>query len=83
MKKIKLNKLGINKATISHLTQQQINGGGTNTCHGGSCCPTEDPTCANTCANTCAYTCGPACGQETLLPHLCGGGTETIRTCPV
>ena len=58
MKKQKLTKLGINKATISQLTQDQLNGGGTNTCHGNSCCPTEAPTCANTCANTCHALCG-------------------------
>ena len=58
MKKRKIQKLGINKATISQLTQDQLNGGGTFTCHGNSCCPTEAATCANTCANTCHALCG-------------------------
>jgi hypothetical protein len=58
MKKRKIQKLGINKSTVSQLTQNLLQGGGTNTCHGNSCCPTEAPTCANTCANTCHVLCG-------------------------
>lgn len=74
MKKIKLNKLGINKATISHLTMLKVNGGGTYTCPGASCCP---PTLELTCADTC--NCPPT---ETIRPLLCGGTLESIRTCP-
>lgn len=79
MKKQKFQKLGIKKSTISQLTQNQLNGGGTFTCHGGSCCPTEAATCANTCAATCANTCANTCAT-------CGtGGTGGVRTrdfCP-
>lgn len=76
MKKQKIQKLGINKATISQLTQDQLNGGGTFTCHGHSCCPTEAATCANTCANTCPVNCGVTAG--------CTGtsGSGPTRFCP-
>lgn len=81
-KQIKKSSLQIKKSTIAHFLQQQINGGGTYTCHGESCCPpTYEPTCANTCANTCAYTCGPVCYEETINPRQCMD--ETFRTCPV
>ncbi|WP_430411241.1 hypothetical protein [Kordia sp.] len=77
MKKQKFQKLGIKKSTISQLTQDQLNGGGTITCHGNSCCPTEAATCANTCANTCGNTCQFTCG--TISPtDIC---PET-RYCP-
>ncbi|QHI37755.1 hypothetical protein IMCC3317_31360 [Kordia antarctica] len=72
-----MKKLGIRKATISQLTQDQLNGGGTNTCHGNSCCPTEAATCANTCAATCGATCGPAC-----QPTGYTGETGDSRFCP-
>ncbi|WP_430411240.1 hypothetical protein [Kordia sp.] len=72
MKKQKFQKLEIRKSTISQLTQDQLNGGGTITCHGNSCCPTEAATCANTCANTCAG-CGPT-------NNGCGSGPT--RFCP-
>ena len=58
MKKRRIQKLGINKSTVSQLTQDLLTGGGTHTCHGHSCCPTEAPTCANTCGHTCHATCG-------------------------
>ena len=77
MKKRKIQKLGINKSTVSQLTQNLLQGGGTNTCHGNSCCPTEAATCANTCAATCANTCngcGPTAG--------CGTGGRTRCICP-
>lgn len=78
MKKQKLKKLGIKKSTISQLTQDQLNGGGTFTCHGNSCCPTEAATCANTCAATCANTCN-GCGPT----NGCGSGTgQDTRFCP-
>jgi hypothetical protein len=76
MKKQKLKKLGIKKSTISQLTQDQLNGGGTFTCHGGSCCPTEAATCANTCANTCPVNCG-------VTANCTGtGGVRTRDFCP-
>lgn len=76
MKKRALKKLGIRKTTISQLSAKLVNGGGTNTCHGNSCCPTEAATCQNTCAQTCPPTCDATCGA--------GGGGETgeTRFCP-
>ncbi len=73
MKKQKIKKLGINKSKVSQLTQNLLQGGGTNTCHGNSCCPTEAATCANTCANTCNG-CGPTAG--------CTAGGRTRCICP-
>lgn len=75
MKKQKIQKLSIKKSIISQLTESQLNGGGTHTCHGNSCCPTEAATCANTCANTCDdLTCvGPCTGT---------GGTRSRVFCP-
>lgn len=80
MKKQKFQKLGIRKSTISQLTQDLLKGGGTNTCHGHSCCPTEAPTCANTCAATCANTCAPGCG----VTNGCGTTSNPgpSRICP-
>jgi hypothetical protein len=80
MKKRKIQKLGINKSTVSQLTQNLLQGGGTNTCHGNSCCPTEAATCANTCANTCPAGCGVTnnCGQT----DGCTGGGRTVCICP-
>ncbi|WP_046758881.1 hypothetical protein [Kordia jejudonensis] len=74
MKKQKIQKLGIKKSTVSKLTQAQLNGGGTHTCHGHSCCPTEAVTCANTCANTCPANCGLSVG--------CTTGSGPTRFCP-
>ena len=80
MKKRKIQKLGINKSTVSQLTQNLLQGGGTNTCHGNSCCPTEAATCANTCAATCAPGCGVTndCGPTAG----CTGGGRTRCICP-
>ena len=77
MKKKKFQKLGIKKATISQLTQLQLLGGGTNTCEGHSCCPTQEATCADTCANTCANTCAETCGNGSG-----SAGYQTSRFCP-
>lgn len=75
MKKRKIQKLEINKSTVSQLTQDAVKGGGTHTCHGHSCCPTEAATCANTCVQTCANTCD--CATNT-----CGSGSEPTFICP-
>ncbi|MGH1386159.1 hypothetical protein [Kordia sp.] len=80
MKKRKIQKLDINKSTVSQLTQNLLQGGGTNTCHGNSCCPTEAATCANTCAATCAAGCGVTndCGPTAG----CTAGGRTRCICP-
>ena len=83
MKKRKIQKLGINKSTVSQLTQNLLQGGGTNTCHGNSCCPTEAATCANTCAATCANTCANTC-NGCGITNTCTGtsGSDPSRFCP-
>ena len=81
MKKRKVQKLGINKSVISHLTQQQVVGGATHTCP-AACCPTEFATCANTCAATCANTCANTCPAGCGITGDCGSGTGPSRICP-
>jgi len=78
MKKQKFQKLGIKKSTISQLTQNQINGGGTH------CCPTALTTCAHTCAATCANTCANTCQAACGVTNTCGGGSgsRTSDFCP-
>ncbi|MEM6687454.1 MAG: hypothetical protein AAF617_16870 [Bacteroidota bacterium] len=68
MRKQKIKKLGINKSKISQLTQNLLQGGGTHTCHGHSCCPTETPTCLNTCSPGCVPSIGCIGGQTTACP---------------